>query len=136
MTRRDDSKQYFPTNWQVIFTSRRLDLAALTLSKWQFEDKKEPASESGRYKTTQNQNMIREAGLNPASLHFQETKSITELVAIAVTVPIPITTAVTIIITVVTITVAVVAKIQVIATLVAIIAIPVTVIAILVAVIA
>jgi len=48
----DDSKQYFPTNWQVTCTSRRLDLAALNLSKSQFEDKKEPASESGRYKTT------------------------------------------------------------------------------------
>src|SRR5712671_5576590 len=77
--------------------------------------------------------MIREAGLNPASLHFQETKPIAELVAVAVTVPIPITTAVTIIIAVVAITLAVVAKIQVIATLVAIIAIPVTVIAVLVA---
>src|SRR5712672_3062385 len=80
--------------------------------------------------------MIREAGLNPASLHFQETKPIAELVAIAVAVPIPITTAVTIIIAVVAITVAVVAKIQIIATLVAIIAIPVTIIAVLVAVIA
>src|SRR5882762_7070949 len=78
--------------------------------------------------------MIREAGLNPASLHFQETKPIAELVAIAVAVPIPITTAFTILVAVVAITVAVVAKIQVIATLVAIIAIPVTVIAILVAI--
>src|SRR6266404_3318409 len=80
--------------------------------------------------------MIREAGLNPASLHFQETKPIAELVAIAVAVPIPITTAVTIIIAVVALVVVVVAKIQVIATLVAIVAIPVTIIAVLVAVIA
>ena len=78
--------------------------------------------------------MIREAGLNPASLHFQETQPIAELVAIPIAVPIPITTAVTIIIAVVAITLAVVAKIQVIATLVAIIAIPVTIIAVLVAI--
>src|SRR5712672_2914849 len=57
--------------------------------------------------------MIREAGLNPASLHFQETQPIAAVVAI---------------------TLAVVAKIQVIATLVAIIAIPVTIIAVLVAI--
>src|SRR5712675_2318767 len=98
--------------------------------------RKRPLRKAGATKPPSKSEHDKRGRIESGLFAFPGTKPIAELVAVAIAVPIPITTAVTIIIAVVAITVAVVAKIQVIATLVAIIAIPVTVIAVLVAVIA